>query len=100
MSTAASGKKSPLQDESIINQIHVLRSLARNGNGQSKQYQITEIAEMCGFKDEKEAQRYLYILEGQKLVSPYPTGDFTSRTWQITQLGVKALKTIDKETVQ
>ena len=58
------------------------------------QYHINEISELSGVNDEKEVQRYLFILEGQKLVAPYPAGDFTSRTWHITKRGMKAMKTI------
>jgi hypothetical protein len=56
-----------------------------------KPYQITEIAGSTG-SDEKEVQRSLYVLEGHKLVTPIPEGDFTSKTWQITETGVEALK--------
>ena len=56
--------------------------------------QIEEISELSGLKDEKETQRFLFILEGQKLVSPFPVGDFTSKTWQITTQGIQTLKHI------
>lgn len=56
--------------------------------------EIAEIAEVSGLNDEKEAQRYLYILEGHKLVSPFPPGDFTSKCWQITDEGIKTFKMI------
>lgn len=59
-----------------------------------KRLQISEIAELSGLRDEKETQRYLFILEGQKLVSPFPDGDFTSKVWQITNQGVQTLKHI------
>lgn len=65
-----------------------------------RHFDINEIAEMSGLKDEKEVQRYLFILEGQKLVAPFPEGDFTSKTWHITKNGVKALKTIQTSTIQ
>ena len=64
----------------------------------SRHFNINEIAEMSGLQDEKEVQRYLFILEGQKLVAPFPEGDFTSKTWHITSNGVKALKTIQVTT--
>ncbi len=65
-----------------------------------KQFEISEIASLASFDDEKEVQRYLLILEGQKLVSPYPQGDFTSSRWQITKQGIRAVRTISRATVQ
>ena len=86
--------------DSHVHQINVLKALSSNGIevGDSKQLQINEISVKSGLKDEKETQRYLFILEGQKLVTPLPEGDFTSRTWQITKHGMKAMKMIQKAT--
>ena len=98
--------------ESHVHQINVLKALSGSGNSVSvngatlntagnqdiKQLQITEISTKCGFKDEKETQRYLFILEGQKLVTPMPEGDFTSKTWAITRTGQKAVRMIQKAT--
>jgi hypothetical protein len=77
-------------------QIQVLRILSNHlaASLSPRPYNITEIAELTGLKDEKEVQRYLYILEGQKLVSPFPEGDFTSKSWQITKIGIQAVKEI------
>lgn len=88
--------------ETYVHQINVLRTLTCNTivNAEPKQYQLTEIAELSGLKDERETQRYLFILEGQKLVSPFPAGDFTSKTWHITKHGVKTLKSITKSVTQ
>ena len=61
---------------------------------------ITEMVELSGIEDGKEVQRYLFILEGQKLVAPYPRGDFTSSKWQITEQGIRALRLIDETGVQ
>ena len=85
---------------SHMNQINVLKVLSTDtqDNG-PRHYHIHEIADLSGLKDEKETQRYLFILEGQKLVSPCPKGDFTSRVWHITQEGMWAMKNI-KQTVQ
>ena len=66
----------------------------------SKQMDISAIAQASGLNDEKETQRYLYILEGHKLVSPTPPGDFTSKYWHITEDGVRAVKMISSEMVQ
>ncbi len=88
--------------DSHVHQINVLKVMS-NGvleAGQAKEFQLNEISSRCGLKDEKETQRYLYILEGQKLVTPLPEGDFTSRTWQLTKSGVKAIRMIQKETAQ
>ena len=87
--------------ESHLNQITVLRSMANvkageNQNTTVTHLQIEEIVEVTGLEDEKEIQRILFILEGQKLVAPYPEGDFTSRIWRITIEGKKALRSIDR----
>jgi hypothetical protein len=84
--------------DSYVNQINVLKTLSRDGfsAGLPRQFQLNEIAQLSGLSDEKEVQRYLFILEGQKLVAPHPAGDFTSKTWHITKDGVKALKVIQK----
>lgn len=67
---------------------------------ETRQFEISEISQMTTFNDEKEVQRYLLILEGQKLVSPYPKGDFTSNRWYITKQGLRAVRTITRATVQ
>jgi len=91
-------KKKPFRNisDSHLNQITVLRAMHRmeEHNHEPRALQIEEIAEAAGLNDEREIQRYLFILEGQKLVSPQPEGDFTSRTWQITPVGIRALRTI------
>lgn len=60
----------------------------------NSQKELNEIAELSGLQDEKETQRYLYILEGHKLVTPKPAGDFTSKYWALTDDGVKTYKQI------
>lgn len=90
--------------DSHFRQISVLRTMnlsdtkSQQNNKEPKQYQINEIASLSGVADEKEVQRYLFILEGQKMVAPFPAGDFTSKTWHITKLGVRALRTIQSTT--
>lgn len=95
-STNGSTKRKRLNPASI-NQIQILNALAPGG-GQAqtepRRLQINEIAQLSGLADEKETQRFLFILEGQKLVSPFPEGDFTSKTWQITSQGMQTLKQI------
>lgn len=59
-------------------------------------FKINEIAELSGIKDERETQRYLYILEGHKLVTPLPPGDLTSKNWQITSVGLKTVQQLDQ----
>jgi len=92
--------------DTYLHQINVLKTLSGDRSSVSRQtaslvhQQISEIAERSGLRDEKEVLRYLYILEGQKLVSPYPIGDFTSRSWCITNDGVRALKTIAQSAIQ
>jgi hypothetical protein len=65
-----------------------------------REFHINEIATQSGLNDERETQRCLYILEGQKLVTPLPPGDFTSKTWQITKDGLRALNTISRSAIQ
>lgn len=88
--------------ESYVNQLNVLKSLAPEGAilARPRPYQINEIAELTGLRDEREIQRYLFILEGQKLVAPFPEGDFTSKTWHITKNGMKAVKTLQRSITQ
>ncbi len=87
--------------DSHKNQIKMLRALSANVvTAPAKALQITEIAQAIGINDEREIQRNLFILEGQKLVSPLPAGDFTSRTWSITNEGLRAVKVIENSSVQ
>jgi len=87
-------KKVKTISDSYIKQIMVLKSMAdiEPDTKHPKMLQINEIAELSGLTDEREIQRYLFILEGQKLVTPYPVGDFTSKTWHITIHGLKAIR--------
>ncbi len=50
-------------------------------------YTVKIMAEGSKLKNEDEILRFLYIMEGQKLVSPYPHGDFTSDFWCLTAYG-------------
>lgn len=77
--------------DSFIHQIRVLKAMSKK-NIANNAIQIEEIAELSGLRDEKETQRYLFILEGQKLVSPQPAGDFTSKSWSITSDGLQVVK--------
>ncbi len=86
--------------DSHRNQIQVLKILSKEGITEAKQYEIAEIAELTGLRDEKEVQRYLLILEGQKLVAPFPEGDFTSNRWRITKEGIRAMRSIPKSLLQ
>lgn len=96
MESAQGGKKKRLSPSSV-SQIQILNALAPSQSLvaiEPRRLQINEIAEISGLRDEKETQRFLFILEGQKLVSPFPEGDFTSKVWQITNQGVQTLKQI------
>ena len=98
-----SGKLPRNVADSHVHQINVLKVMSNGAAldaGNAKEFQLNDISARCGLKDEKETQRYLYILEGQKLVTPLPEGDFTSRTWRLTRHGVKAVRMIQKETAQ
>ena len=96
MSNAAGDKSKKKIPESFLHQIAVLRVLVKGQANGAMSMDIDSIAESSGMSDDKETLRYLYILEGQKLVAPFPGGDFTSRNWQITPEGVRALKTAER----
>jgi hypothetical protein len=88
---ASPQKKLP---EAYLNQINILKALNNKPSSEARPIQIDEIATASGLKDERETQRFLYILEGLKLVAPHPAGDFTSRHWVITPEGIKALRSL------
>lgn len=96
MESSGTTKKKRLSPSSM-SQIYILNALspiAGPGGAEPRRLQIDEIATLSGIRDEKETQRFLFILEGQKLVTPYPEGDFTSKVWQITSEGVQTLRQI------
>ncbi|MGI6681497.1 MAG: hypothetical protein ACOX3T_08495 [Bdellovibrionota bacterium] len=83
--------------DSHIKQINLLKAMSKDvveSGKESRKYEIEEINAICGLNDERETQRYLFILEGQKLVSPSPEGDFTSTTWYVTKRGLDAVKLV------
>jgi DNA-binding MarR family transcriptional regulator len=95
MENTGTTKKKRLSPSSM-SQIQILNALANNTAGgatEQSKLEINQIAERSGL-DEKETQRFLFILEGQKLVTPLPEGDFTSKIWQITSQGVQTLRQI------
>lgn len=96
MESNQTSKKKRLSPSSV-SQIQILSALApaeKPAAVEPRRLQINEIAEISGLHDEKETQRFLFILEGQKLVTPFPEGDFTSKIWQITTHGVQTLRQI------
>lgn len=94
MESTSSSKKKRLSPSSV-SQIQILHALASSSDcAAPNRLEITEIAQRSGLGDEKETQRFLFILEGQKLVTPFPEGDFTSKVWQITAQGVQTLRQI------
>jgi len=98
----AMNEKNSATNDSSINQINLLRVLSERAKTATdvRQFNINEISQLSKLNDEKEVQRYLFILEGQKLVTPFPAGDFTSKNWRITKDGVRILKTISQATLQ
>ena len=84
----------------IEQQIELLKCMShadeQQSNPMERQYLISDLARVVG-SDEKEVQRSLYILEGHKFVTPFPEGDFTSKSWKITEIGVKALQHLNTE---
>lgn len=87
--------------DSYLGQINILKALCRQDlpAERPRQFDISTIAELSGVNDEKEIQRYLYILEGRKWVAPHPPGDFTSKFWHITEDGLRAVQVIEREFV-
>ena len=87
--------------EASLKQITILKALYSGSKtavlASKFERDINEIAELSGLEDEKETQRYLYILEGHKLVTPKPAGDFTSKMWALTDDGVKTYKQISED---
>lgn len=85
--------------EASLKQIIIMKALYAGNKTTLSKYErdINEIAEESGLNDEKETQRQLYILEGHKLVTPKPAGDFTSKLWALTDDGVKTFKQISKD---
>ena len=84
-----------------VRQIAILKALAGNtaaGPVVPRQVSMVEIAQASGLSDEREVQRYLFILEGHKLVAPCPEGDFTSKIWQITADGISVVRSIRRAT--
>lgn len=61
-------------------------------------FSVAELAEGTPIKDKDEALRSLYILEGQKLVTPFPPGDFTSNNWCLTEMGSEIAGKINEQT--
>jgi hypothetical protein len=86
--------KKPIVSDAFVHQINILKALSiqKNTSSEPRAVQIEEISELSGVCDDKEIQRYLFILEGQKLVSPLPEGDFTSKMWIITRDGLRVVK--------
>ena len=76
---STSGSKKKRLSPSSVSQIQILHALASSSDASApRRLEINEIAQRSGLGDEKETQRFLFILEGQKLVTPFPEGDFTS----------------------
>jgi len=100
-------KRVKVLSDSYVQQINILKVMSREAVSREavatrtgREFHINEIATQSGLNDERETQRCLYILEGQKLVTPLPPGDFTSKTWQITKDGLRALNTISRSAIQ
>lgn len=71
--------------------IHVLILQFMSRSPNAGQYQVHEIC-LAVDRDEHDIMRALYILEGHKLVTPFPVGDFTSKIWHLTEEGSKICK--------
>ena len=60
-------------------------------------FSVQEIAKGSLIENKDETLRSLYILEGQKLVTPFPPGDFTSNNWCLTEIGANIANQIVKK---
>ncbi|MDR2338330.1 MAG: hypothetical protein LBE20_06800 [Deltaproteobacteria bacterium] len=84
----------PALKKSIITETEfcVLKNLHMHyvANRERPATEISQIAIDIGVKDKDEVLRALYILEGRSLVSPEPAGSFTSNSWKITEIGIRA----------
>ena len=66
---------------------HMYHGAAKNTDEKiTIQFSVNDLATDTQ-KDGDEVLRSLYVLEGQKLVAPYPAGDFTSNNWCLTDVG-------------
>lgn len=85
--------RKPSESDRAVAQVIVLRKMCEGVDSMhnARQFHIQELASVLN-SDEREVQRSLYILEGHKFVAPYPAGDFTSKTWQVTEGGLKAVR--------
>ncbi|RME57286.1 MAG: hypothetical protein D6780_08705 [Candidatus Dadabacteria bacterium] len=81
-------------DKSHLNQLKVLKAMfiASAPDFENSPVDISHIASLSGVNDEDDVQRCLFILEGQRLVCPYPKGNFTSKQWLLTKEGVKVVQ--------
>lgn len=64
-----------------------VNNLPKDGN-----FEMSDLVALSGLQDVHEVQRFLFILEGQRMVQPVPEGDLTSSVWTITDLGLEALR--------
>lgn len=62
-------------------------------------YTVKEIASGSRLSDPEEVLRTLYIMEGQRMVSPYPEGDFTASHWNLTSYGIDIAEKINSGAV-
>ena len=73
-------------------QFELVKFMHRNADQQScapteAQYTVADMVEGTDIGTADEVLRALYIMEGQKMVTPFPIGDFTSSHWCLTDGG-------------
>ncbi len=96
---AADDKNDTTSQIRYKNIVTVLQEMCIGSNpDQSRTFQFHEIVQRTG-KDDREVQRALFILEGHKFVTPLPKGDFTSKNWAVTPIGIRVLSTLKDSTV-
>lgn len=85
----------PSDLERYQTQVDVLDFMVKNAaRTEVRQFQLRDIADRVK-REEKDVLRSLYVLEGHKLVTPLPPGDFTSKTWCVTEMGFTAMKSLN-----
>jgi len=95
MANVKNVKKNTDNTNRLVPQLTILKKMSEGAvDAHSiRQFHIDELAAALG-GDEGETQRSLFILEGHKFVTPRPEGDFTSKTWQITEGGLQVAKSL------
>ncbi len=75
-------------NEAEVKTFQLLIALGSYAKSKGKRlFRLSEVGAISGINDQRELTRYLYRLEGHKLVSADPPGNFTSENWYVTDEG-------------